>query len=483
MNQHRPRLLHFLLYSLLLYILLPTGPSSAGSVRASPIIQPTAAVGAAGAEPVEFLRNLPGLAGLTEDADHFISGGGFLYWAKCQPDGPNRQQTADSAGSTGYLRRWPLGGGLPLLLSPLAFCETDLWAADESGLYYWQNGALYRRSAAAPLTPVIVTTTARPASNLVLNEQLLYWVVGGTLWQVPKGQSWVAGGRDETEAMAETGALFSNLIVSGSQIYWSADGQIRAVDKSCIVQCTVSTLVNEAGFHLADARATGPTIGTTINPHWVAGPYDFYQGFQFTGRAIRGYQCTASPLGNSCAAATLYTAPDRSDSTGTLLPPTLGALSSDGQFLFWIENLKNCVNTPFGRTCSDSDAGRLMKWRLQRTVLNNDPFLTPQPIASKNSGGTFSIRGTGEVQSAGGWLYFLTSNGLSRLRADAAPLQWDLAYQAMEVTQGIQNLANQVPLVANKPTVVRVYQRKLSGPNLYGVRARLHYNRPMGHWR
>jgi hypothetical protein len=44
----------------------------------------------------------------------------------------------------------------------------------------------------------------------------------------------------------------------------------------------------------------------------------------------------------------------------------------------------------------------------------------------------------------------------------------------MEVTQAIQSPANDVPLVANKPTFVRLYGRKLSGPNVFAVEARLY---------
>ena len=85
----------------------------------------------------------------------------------------------------------------------------------------------------------------------------------------------------------------------------------------------------------------------------------------------------------------------------------------------------------------------------------------------------FSIDGTPPVGVADGWVYFDTSNGLSRIRADAPPLSWDLAFKNWEITQGIQNLNNDVPLVANKPTYVRVYGTKLSGPSALNVEALL----------
>ncbi len=69
------------------------------------------------------------------------------------------------------------------------------------------------------------------------------------------------------------------------------------------------------------------------------------------------------------------------------------------------------------------------------------------------------------VAVADGWAYFDTSNGLSRIRADAPPITANFAADSMEVTQGIQNLNNDVPLMADKPTYVRLYGRKLDGPN------------------
>jgi hypothetical protein len=50
----------------------------------------------------------------------------------------------------------------------------------------------------------------------------------------------------------------------------------------------------------------------------------------------------------------------------------------------------------------------------------------------------------------------------------------DLEVRGWEVTQGIQSLENGVPLVANKPTYVRVYARQLQGPTVLEVDAYLY---------
>lgn len=56
-------------------------------------------------------------------------------------------------------------------------------------------------------------------------------------------------------------------------------------------------------------------------------------------------------------------------------------------------------------------------------------------------------------------IYYGKSGGVYRLPLDAAGVAVDLAIDYLEVTQGIQNLANEVPLVREKPAFVRVYPR------------------------
>ena len=60
-----------------------------------------------------------------------------------------------------------------------------------------------------------------------------------------------------------------------------------------------------------------------------------------------------------------------------------------------------------------------------------------------------------------------------RLEVDLSGMLRDLAVDAMEVTQGIQNLANDVSLVAKKTTYVRVYGRQVLGPSTNAVECRL----------
>ncbi|MFN8500214.1 MAG: hypothetical protein U0641_20360, partial [Anaerolineae bacterium] len=78
----------------------------------------------------------------------------------------------------------------------------------------------------------------------------------------------------------------------------------------------------------------------------------------------------------------------------------------------------------------------------------------------------------------GGWVYFRSNLGITRVRVDAPPAPPDVRLSGWEITQGIQSpgLAangNDVPLVAGKPTFVRVYGRRAGGPRTNGIKAKL----------
>src|SRR5262245_58576247 len=66
----------------------------------------------------------------------------------------------------------------------------------------------------------------------------------------------------------------------------------------------------------------------------------------------------------------------------------------------------------------------------------------------------------------------LLATGALRTAA-AAPVDVEIGH--FEITQGLQNKANSVPLVAGRPTVVRIFPRVVgSGGPVAGVSGRLH---------
>ncbi len=79
-----------------------------------------------------------------------------------------------------------------------------------------------------------------------------------------------------------------------------------------------------------------------------------------------------------------------------------------------------------------------------------------------------------QVYVAHDFLFFSRRGvGLYTLPLNASPILRDLKLDGIEVTQGIQDLGNGVPLVAKKATYVRAYGLQLSGPSAPNVEARL----------
>ncbi|MBC8075936.1 MAG: hypothetical protein H7Y32_07675, partial [Chloroflexales bacterium] len=247
----------------------------------------------------------------------------------------------------------------------------------------------------------------------------------------------------------------SLLFANDSYFYWFANGVLLRAAKACLAfgggACSKEVVAGENGDNVTDATLTETLNSSSTFPLWTSGV------------TIRGIWCRFASSGRVCSPSTSNT---------SSLNNTVGSLTTDGQFLFWVENRQVC---PPGGFCSWTDNGRLMKWSLRQSTFSPGPFDTPQQIACKQCYANYAISGSpGAVAVADGWVYFDTTNGLSRLRADAPPISSNLAADSIEVTQGIQNLNNDVPLVADKPTYVRLYGRKLNGPNTYSVGAVLY---------
>ena len=78
------------------------------------------------------------------------------------------------------------------------------------------------------------------------------------------------------------------------------------------------------------------------------------------------------------------------------------------------------------------------------------------------------------LYTANDTLFFARRNtGIYGLSLNASAITRDFEAGGMEVTQAIQNLANSVPLVADKSTYVRAYGKQISGPSTPNVEARL----------
>lgn len=81
------------------------------------------------------------------------------------------------------------------------------------------------------------------------------------------------------------------------------------------------------------------------------------------------------------------------------------------------------------------------------------------------------------LEQDGFYLYWSDSGGIKRLAKDAPPAGVDFTIAAVEITQGIQSIYNDVPLVQDKPTFVRVYPlARIEGAPRMEAGAVLHVN-------
>ncbi|MBC8076838.1 MAG: hypothetical protein H7Y32_12240, partial [Chloroflexales bacterium] len=424
----RSRRLRWLLALLLVALCVPASP-----------LAPVQPVQAQTTAP-QFLRDFPDLRGQIADAEVWTVGGGYLYWARC--------------GS--YLRRWPLGGGRAVTLAGSSECVHSSLAADDTGLYYYdlRAGSIIKRATSTPFTRQIVASSQTPNGSILIDQNAgliadyIYWIENGAIRTADKIDFSPLNARPEP-----LGTTVSNLTFDDQYIVYFADGYIYSLLKICLAfggggTCIKTPLVAAQGNYLNHATLTEDVFNTRISPFWV------------NGAEIQGYWCR-----NPCRATTAYTAPTVN---GVAYAP--GKLAVDGRYMFWVEY--QCSGS--GEFFSCTDNARLMKWNIQQEIFSN-PFDTPQQIACRNCGGAYNVaNNASNIGIAGGWVYFNTSLGITRIRADAPPVAWDLSVNALEVTQGVQGLGNDVPLVADKPTYVRLFGNKLSGPDLRSVEAVLH---------
>lgn len=385
------------------------------------------------------------------NVEEWAVGAGLLYWAdSCFADEFNPLAT---------LKRKPAGGGAERTLEAIndaSRCLTyQSMVSSGDGLYFvdLSAGQIRRMPLGEPYTPQLVralTSPQLPSSRpgLVESGDHLYWLSSlGTIYRARKD------GAGVIETVAATGATPRDLIVVASTLYWSDSTGIWSISLSCAaLPCTAS-------------KQQFSNIEPGAAAHGLV--YQFIGGFQGTYRlywverttsgannsyAIRYRSCNnltvcfvLPPVGQIAPPATLLYA--------STLNWAIGELLLSGGNLYWTEADRNTVNNANGdvkrRTLSTAGTGA-------------DTIATGQ------------ARIDDRIFVAGTTLFFARENiGLFSLPLSASAIQRDFSVAGMEVTQAIQNLANNAPLVATKTTYVRAYGRQLSGPSAPNAEARL----------
>jgi hypothetical protein len=390
---------------------------SAGQVRAS---QPANGSDSAPAGP------LPGVAPAAS-ADVFFNdwtfGGGMLYLADRCIGGEFRAPS--------NLYSQPAYGGWerPLETTPMDRCVTYRgMAADDTGLYYASGDTLEIKRRAKDLPPGAEATTVMTGTyawtDLKLDDTSLYFGTATQIVRVAK-----AGGTPTVIADTSTGVR--DVVLYNNFIYWLEDGGIWRELKNCASRPCAKELITTAAaggefLHLEPTQSGEPNL------YWVR---------HTIPDIIQRYNCLAS-----CFTETIYTAP-------TDQQWYIGRPVSSGGLLFWPESYY--VDT------TNYD-GRLRRRGIDGSVADIVVNIYPDERLSTNAQQLFYVT-FGPGTSRTNWV-----------NLDAAAIQREFAVDGWEVTQGIQNLDNGVPLVADKPTYVRLYGRRISGLSANFVEAALH---------
>lgn len=370
--------------------------------------------------------------------DWWVSHGLIYYTDNCSGG-------SDEFRFPGYAHRLPTGSSTALTLA--TFTKANCFnfrqmMADASGLYYFngdsQPPAIEFRASADPLTPVIVYTPANPVTGIRLrvSGDYLYWIENNQrLVRVRKD------GADFAEiATGLTDPLDFVVVAARQEVYWMEASGLWKTPLFCGALPCAKTM--QTG-----AAANG---GLLLNEGQF-GSFIIYWPELSNGGQIRSFYCGIEICSNS----TYYQAP----ATATLLWG-IGTPAFDGASLFWQEvgydtNSSNYV----------ARIRRMSNGVAQTLVENLDTINTFPVYVDQN------------------YVYYydykrgINQQGIRRLPLNASIIARDLAIQGIEVTQGVQNLANEVELVADKPTFVRVLGTLVSGANAFNVEGRLYGKR------
>ncbi|MCB9150646.1 MAG: hypothetical protein H6641_17970 [Caldilineaceae bacterium] len=366
-----------------------------------------------------------------DDFNGWTIGGGFIYLA----------ENCYAAGETNYsLKRRPLAGGAAVTIeSGTGKCNRyQGMAADDSGVYYYNpsGGLLEYVPVTAPNGPpvsLVLDGVAPVTTDLVLDSERIYWSNGQSeIYSVSKS------GGVPLLLMTAIGAV-RDIEVDGNDIYWIDDEGVWWADKNCTpTSCTGEQLFavqHGNSFVLARTQPFNNMHRTIYLWH---------------GATIGTRQLMRLPAAapGQTQAELLYEVPRIRFPGGVV---AAGINSAQESHLYWTES------------------GYPGESPIRRLEIGGG---SPDDIHVENN----IVLGD-QLYADDEYLYFsrLLQTGLRQMRRiplDAAAIERDIQFTNWEVTQAIQNLDNENPLVADKPTLVRVYGT-ITGGDANMVYARL----------
>ncbi|MFN8533032.1 MAG: hypothetical protein U0556_05765 [Dehalococcoidia bacterium] len=230
------------------------------------------------------------------------------------------------------------------------------------------------------------------------------------------------------------------LATDGEYIYWLRAGELHRYDPATNNDLTIDSGVS--AFFAEGIRSV-----CLISP-----PSCFFSKYVFYGKGKQIFRYNNLTGG---AATLLYTSANPQ-------PAAIRGLRADGVRLFFFE----AQDLP----CSPDPCFPSVNWHVMRR--GRGPSGATDILYVVNAGliGSEQFRNLSEI---GDYIFWQEQGSINRLAKDAAALPMtNLRVTAIEVTQGIQNLSNGVPLIKGRRTFVRVHV-KSDGPSVSGVTAKL----------
>jgi hypothetical protein len=360
---------------------------------------------------------------ILEENVSFAHGGGFLYWE-------NDCIGSVEAGPV-YIRRRAENGGVIQTLYEVTAATHDQCesvsrynVADDDGFFYLNHNQsrLEARLTDDPGTAINIASISNLAPVLVTDENRVYYNQSGGIYRANKDSF---GGVLISDATNVTG-----MAVDDTYIYWLDDTGLWRSSKTC----TSSTCWNN--------KEQLSTIGGE-HLTWEDEDKDALLWVDHSG----GNWKIMHKVLSISVTFNMYWASD-AEVWGIGRP-----VYHDG-CLFWLENTMY------------------------------DVFDPPNNLLRRMCAGPSSVETIGEELIASDMLsagmlgvVFGDASGIYYLSFDAAPILKDFGLDGMEVTQGIQNMYNDVSLVAEKTTYVRVFGTLTADRRADAVPVALHGSR------
>ncbi len=409
---------------LAMILALSIGLSTIPSAAPAQADQPPTLAAPAGGDPAGELV-IDWTQDFTNPPYAFSIANGQLFWANQCSD------TVEGAATVKLKQRTlPEGYSSYLDQASPAVCLTYRGiTADAEYVYYvdYSNEQIkrqrYHPRASADVV-VNYSSMQRPTTRLVQDDIFLYWgTASGRIYALIKGTSIPL-----YIGKTPNNATVNDLVLDADNVYWTTSyGGVYRIPKQCS-QCdpsaTLATTQGRSEHLLLHDNIVYFTDAITVT------------GTKLQDRIMR--VPTTPPYGTL----PIYTTP-------TDVSWRIGQLATDGTYLFWKQQY-----------LLTQDSGHVL-----RKPLLGGPEVDIAIGLKPDGQGSLAVHGN--------YVYYLNGGAIYRQQRDAAAQVRDLALTGIEVTQAIQSLQNDVPLVAGKPTFVRVYGTVNQGPAAQSVWVRL----------